>query len=261
MRPPCHQQQAIQHRHPDTLASAVLVQLQGGKESCCRSGRWFYCGVGNSDLFGLVDGLNFALQYQGENGGSGKTKNSRSESMQNGDGYGISTSYNSEIGLSVGAAYSNSERTNGQEVNTGNDGAKAEAWTAGIKYDANNVYLATMYAETCNMTWVGGSNTSYACTSSCGGVANKTKNFEVVAQYQFDFGLRPSIAYLHSKASGEGVSEYVVKYIDIGSYYYFNKNMSTYVDYKVNLLKDNEFTRTTGINTDNVVGVGIIYQF
>ncbi|WP_243427784.1 porin, partial [Edwardsiella tarda] len=26
----------------------------------------------------------------------------------------------------------------------------------------------------------------------------KTQNFEVVAQYQFDFGLRPSIAYLQS---------------------------------------------------------------
>ncbi len=28
---------------------------------------------------------------------------------------------------------------------------------------------------------------------------NKAQNFEVVAQYQFDFGLRPSVAYLQSK--------------------------------------------------------------
>ncbi len=27
--------------------------------------------------------------------------------------------------------------------------------------------------------------------------SNKTQNFEAVAQYQFDFGLRPSIGYLH----------------------------------------------------------------
>lgn len=39
-----------------------------------------------------------------------------------------------------------------------------------------------------------------------GHVANKAQNFEVVAQYQFDFGLRPSIAYLKSKGK------------DIGSY-------------------------------------------
>ena len=31
------------------------------------------------------------------------------------------------------------------------------------------------------------------------GIANKAQNFEAVAQYQFDFGLRPSVAYLKSK--------------------------------------------------------------
>ncbi|XWS99102.1 porin, partial [Escherichia coli] len=35
-------------------------------------------------------------------------------------------------------------------------------------------------------------------------IANKTQNFEVVAQYQFDFGLRPSIAYLQSKGKDLG---------------------------------------------------------
>ncbi|PDO22405.1 porin, partial [Escherichia coli] len=34
----------------------------------------------NSDFFGLVDGLNFAVQYQGKNSNRGVTK-------QNGDGY------------------------------------------------------------------------------------------------------------------------------------------------------------------------------
>ena len=67
----------------------------------------------------------------------------------------------------------------------------------GAKYDANNIYLAAMYAETRNMTSFGKS-TSYLG----GGIANKTQNFEVVAQYQFDdYGLplRPSVAYLQSK--------------------------------------------------------------
>jgi outer membrane pore protein C len=72
-------------------------------------------------------------------------------------------------------------------------------------------------------------------------VANKAQNFEVVAQYQFDFGLRPSIAYLQSK--GKDIENFgdqdLVEYIDVGTTYYFNKNMSTYVDYKINLLDDN----------------------
>lgn len=35
-------------------------------------------------------------------------------------------------------------------------------------------------------------------------VANKAQNFEAVAQYQFDFGLRPSVAYLQSKGKDLG---------------------------------------------------------
>lgn len=78
------------------------------------------------------------------------------------------------------------------------------------------------------------------------GFANKAQNFEVVAQYQFDFGLRPSVAYLQSKGKdlerGYGDQD-ILKYVDVGATYYFNKNMSTYVDYKINLLDENDFTR------------------
>lgn len=92
--------------------------------------------------------------------------------------------------------------------------------------------------------------------------------FEAVAQYQFDFGLRPSLAYLQSKGKNLGVingrnydDEDILKYVDVGATYYFNKNMSTYVDYKINLLDDNQFTRDAGINTDNIVALGLVYQF
>ncbi|HHX0693641.1 TPA: porin, partial [Yersinia enterocolitica] len=43
--------------------------------------------------------------------------------------------------------------------------------------------------------------------------------------------------------------------------YAFNKNMSTYVDYKINLLDENTFTKNAGINTDDIVAVGVVYQF
>ncbi|KJT42071.1 outer membrane phosphoporin protein E, partial [Salmonella enterica subsp. enterica serovar Heidelberg str. 607310-1] len=45
-------------------------------------------------------------------------------------------------------------------------GDKAEAWATGVKYDANDIYIATFYSETRNMTPVSG------------GFANKTQNFE-----------------------------------------------------------------------------------
>ena len=99
--------------------------------------------------------------------------------------------------------------------------------------------------------------------SKVNGIADKAQNFEAVAQYQFDFGLRPSIAYLKSK--GKDINNYgdqdLVEYVDLGATYYFNKNMSTFVDYKINLLDDNDFTRTAGVSTDNIVAVGLNYQF
>ncbi|HFV1473892.1 TPA: porin OmpC [Escherichia coli] len=240
----------------------------------------------NNGFFGQVDGLNFALQYQGNNEGSGDgflfgqegsgSGDGRKLSKENGDGYGMSTSYNFDFGLSFGAAYSNSDRTDEQtkpdfhntRAGDRNDitagGETAEAWTVGAKYDANNVYLAAMYAETRNMTGYGDANA----------IANKTQNFEVVAQYQFDFRLRPSIAYLQSKGKdlggwahdGNGDPRYtnkdLVKYVDIGATYYFNKNMSTYVDYKINLLdNDDDFYEANGIATDDIVAVGLVYQF
>lgn len=54
----------------------------------------------------------------------------------------------------------------------------------------------------------------------------------------------------------------LVEYIDVGATYYFNKNMSTFVDYKINLLDDTNFTKNVAqISTDNIVAVGLNYQF
>ena len=209
----------------------------------------------NSDFFGLVDGLNFALQYQGKNGsvsGEGATNNGRGAQKQNGDGYGTSVTYDIFDGISAGFAYSHSKRTDDQNNLVLGNGDNAETYTGGLKYDANNIYLATQYTQTYNATRAGSL-----------GFVNKAQNFEVVAQYQFDFGLRPSVAYLQSKGKDlEGYGDQdILKYVDVGATYYFNKNMSTYVDYKINLLDDNSFTRNAGISTDDVVALGLVYQF
>ncbi|EOX7387105.1 porin OmpC [Enterobacter quasiroggenkampii] len=224
----------------------------------------------NTDFYGLVQGLNFALQYQGKNEDASNnqegTNNGRDMRHENGDGFGISTTYDFGMGITAGAAYTSSDRTNDQVIaGTGAasqyaGGDKADAWTAGLKYDANNIYLAAMYSETRNMTPYGSTD-----STSGGGIANKTQNFEVTAQYQFDFGLRPSLSYLQSKGkdlgNGQGDQD-LVKYADIGATYYFNKNMSTYVDYKINLLdEDDSFYKNNGIGTDDVVALGLVYQF
>ncbi|MGU3414127.1 porin OmpC [Enterobacteriaceae bacterium C34A] len=223
----------------------------------------------NTDFFGLVDGLNFALQYQGKNGsvdGEGATQNGRGALKQNGDGFGGSITYDLGEGFGLGAAVASSKRTTEQNSAAYiGDGDRATTYTGGLKYDANNIYLATQYTQTYNATRFGSSvGVDDNGNATAGGFANKAQNFEVVAQYQFDFGLRPSIAYLQSKGKdlGNGYGDQdLVKYVDVGATYYFNKNMSTYVDYKINLLDENDFTRAAGIGTDDIVALGLVYQF
>lgn len=222
----------------------------------------------NKNFFGLVDGLNFAVQYQGRNDSSDRNGTDR-----NGDGWGLSSTYNLGNGLSLGAAYSSSDRTDGQTLDGQYyygyaAGDRADAVTAGIKYDANNIYLAAIYAQTYNMTPYG--KVTYTGGDKKTVVANKTQNVELVAQYQFDFGLQPSLAWLYSKGKGLDLrlangktydNEEIMNYIDVGATYYFNKNISAKVDYKINMLDENTFTKSAGILTDDVVAVGLVYQF
>ncbi|EKS9478217.1 porin, partial [Salmonella enterica] len=69
-----------------------------------------------------------------------------------------------------------------------------------------------------------------------------------------------SLGYVLSKGKDiEGIgSEDLVNYIGVGATYYFNKNMSAFVDYKINQLDgDNRL----GMNDDDIVAIGLTYQF
>ena len=194
----------------------------------------------NTDFFGMVEGLDFALQYQGKNHDDDYAK-------ANGDGYSMSVDYNVD-GFGFVAVYGKSDRTDKQSID--GYGSNAEVWSLAAKYDANSVYAAAMYGETRNMTKAGSDH----------GFANKTQNVEAVVQYQFDFGLRPSLGYVQSKGKDiEGIGdEDLVKYIDVGATYYFNKNMSAFVDYKINQIDDDN---KLGVSSDDIVALGMTYQF
>ncbi|MGV8927758.1 MAG: porin [Ewingella sp.] len=210
----------------------------------------------NKDFFGLVEGLNFALQYQGKN-----ENDSRSGAKSNGDGYGASLDYENIAGSGIGAvlAGSASDRTNAQTSATYGKGDKATAWATGLKYDANQLYLAAMYNETRNMTNI--KVPDVGLTPAQAGYANKTKGIEFVAQYQFENGLRPSVGYVQSKAqdieNGIGDAD-LVKYFEVGATYYFNKNMYVYADYLINQLNDDN---KLGLNTDDIMTVALTYRF
>lgn len=201
----------------------------------------------NNNFFGLVDGLSLGLQYQGKN--ENKT---RTYDKGNGEGYGTSLQYEIfDSGVTVGGAYAHSNTTDAQQkVGAGKN---AEAWTVGAKYDANAIYLATTYAETRNMTPV----SAAAGFSKSDTLAPKTKNFEAMLGYVFDFGLNPTIGYVQSKGKGYGHNVDLVKYAEVGATYFFNKNFSIDAAYKFNLLDNSD----SSLATDDHAIVGVTYQF
>lgn len=208
----------------------------------------------NSDLFGTVEGLRFGVQYQSKN-------EYNNVNTSNGDGLGYSIGYDAGNGVSLIAAYSNSNRTLNQKLD--GKGDKAESWAAGIKYDANKIYLASVYAETRNTTRSGNGGSA--------GFANKAENFEVITQYKFDSGFRPSLSYVQTKgkdltASGtfNGGDAYMAKFIEVGIIYFFNTNFKVYADYYINLLDENNsyIQSVGGMNgTDDVLAVNATYYF
>ncbi|ANI29028.1 porin [Yersinia entomophaga] len=208
----------------------------------------------NSNFFGLVEGLNVAVQYQGKNDETlVGANNGRAIQKANGDGFGLSVDYQDIGGSGIGAAasYSSSNRTLGQKTLANSaTGDKAQAWATALKYDANKVYIAAMYGETRNMTPYGSV------------IATKTQNVELVAQYQFENGIRPSLGYVQSKGKDlvgvAGGDADLLKYVDIGVTYYINKNLYTYVDYQINQLNDDN---KLGLGTDDVVAAALVYRF
>ena len=140
--------------------------------------------------------------------------------------------------------YANLDRTEAQNTLSRGKGNKAEHWPAGIKYDANHA------------VWDQGLN----ATPINGGFANKSQQFEAVAQYQFLNGLRPSLSWINSRGKDvEGIGGVdFINYNALGAHYYFNKDMPLFAEYKINLLKDDNPLEPS---TDDVMAVGMAYQF
>ncbi|GAB7194944.1 porin OmpF [Dickeya oryzae] len=210
----------------------------------------------NKNFFGLVDGWDFALGYQSAHSDSNKIQ------KRTGAGWAISSSYTAPFGVGVIGSYTQANRDELQAADGRGD--KAEAWATGLKYDANNVYVAATYGEYHNLTYVANSTFANDTSSAIRGnaVFDKTKVFEAVAQYNFDFGLTPSLGYVSAKADDDTsaihTSDYITKYVSLGLTYAFNKNFSTYTEYDINLLdKDNAY----GMSTNDIVAVGVVYQF
>lgn len=227
----------------------------------------------NSNFFGLVNGLRFAVQYA-DNGDNSSTqylnKHDRTD-HDSAEAWGSVIDWDVlDSGLSIGAGYA---QTGGHK--------DAKAWSAGAKYNNDNLYLAALYIQgKQKYGWEKASSTSNTDDL-------KTKGFELVAQYGIDFEvgrLTPSVAYIQHKVqdassfsrSGDAglKGNDLVKYVDVGLTYDFNKNLSAIVDYKINLLDKSDIGARRALYEDgtfsksqikatakDTVALGLIYQF
>lgn len=180
------------------------------------------------------------------------------------DGGGISLQYTfSDLGLTLGSAY-NSGGKDMQAIRNLSDTPlaadfnedTADMWSVGAKYDMNNIYLSAVYAETKNLQ-------PYVDINSNNNFADKTQAYFLTAQYTWDNGITPGIAYAQGKAknlTGYGDQNYS-KYVDLSLTYAINANFTTYVDYKINLLDQNDYTSQNSVLTDNVTAVAMQYAF
>lgn len=195
----------------------------------------------NNGFFGLVDGLNFALQYADSNESYSGSATPSKTRWNYKEAYGTTVEYAIlDTGVTVGGGYATSTKAGDKRFNT---------YTFGTKYDAYNLYLAANYFHQKHDD-------------------DKIKGFEAVAQYGIDFEvgrLTPSLAYVQHKQDGS--HGYLAKYVEVGMQYDFNKNLTAVVDYKINLLdkKDAGAVSTTKslskANTKDTLALGLIYQF
>ncbi|AKC32007.1 porin [Candidatus Pantoea carbekii] len=218
----------------------------------------------SNNFFGLAKGLNFAIQYQHENNNLTEIEESGRDVLnENGQGWGLSSTYNIGSGLDIGIATFQSYRTDNQNgkisrtYNIVGRNHKAKAYAGGFRYQINNFYLATTYTRSYNAIHFGTSGYGYLY-----GYADYTNNLEIVAQYQFDFGLKPSLAFISSVGK---VKDYghrkLQQYVSIGATYNFNKHLYAYCDFKINLLNDNNFNDSCGTNACSMAALGLAYKF
>ncbi len=227
----------------------------------------------NNNFFGLSDDISFALQYA-DNGDNSTTVDGIKGNSR--EAYGANVQWRIfDTGLTAGAGYAQSTVSD----------TRHNTWAAGLKYENYDLYLGANYFQSkvkraTTVVWNNGVERDRDL---------KLRGFELVAQYGIDLEvgrLTPSLAYVQHKLKADsmhfsdadyhyyaaGYNSPVAKYVSLGATYDLNKNFSTIVEYKFNLLdrKDigaalnTETQRGKHVNkpgTKDVLGVGLIYQF
>ncbi|QJC33356.1 porin [Enterobacteriaceae endosymbiont of Donacia clavipes] len=224
----------------------------------------------NRNFFGLIKGLDLALQYKNsdQNYDDDDNKNYLENTRK---GWGTSISYKiGNTGVSISGAYFNflniinqdTEIFSNTDKNFNNKNKNINAYSIGAKYEKNNIYLAAVLSSSYNgLKYMNDNNENL--------FADKIKNLEIIGQYKFDDNLSTTISYTQSQGYNipPGIHYYggdidLSKYILINTIYKFSKNLSAYVGYRISLISNsNEYIKRSKIFNGNLLGIGITYNF
>ncbi|QJC32144.1 porin [Enterobacteriaceae endosymbiont of Donacia versicolorea] len=227
----------------------------------------------NKNFFGLIKGLNIALQYKNSDQNYDDNENSLENSLENSkQGWGTSINYKiGNTGVSISGAYFNVLKTIDKDKkifsNTKKifDNKNINTYSIGAKYQKNNIYLAAVLSSSYN----GLKYTNFNSNDNGHLFAHKITNLEIIGQYKFDDNLKTTISYTQSQGYDIPAGYHYLggnidlsKYILINTMYKFNKNFSAYIGYRISLLSNNnDYIKNNRIFNGNILGIGITYNF
>ncbi|BBA84721.1 outer membrane protein C [endosymbiont of Euscepes postfasciatus] len=229
----------------------------------------------NDNLFELVNGLSTNIQFQFKNDSTIHRRNRKIIKYSNGIGCGYSLTYNISD-FTVSAAFTQSER-NVDQMMIDIDQLKnkyASSYGVAFKYDNDNIYIASLYANSKFMMPYGNINNHYIrhyifeeasilrkyyyC-----GFAPTVDTIEIMAKLKFIKNIYPYILYMNifSKNIKNDLDQYLTKSLNFGIDYKINEDISIIANLCINFLKENSFTKNVEINVDNTFSLETIYKF
>ncbi len=210
-----------------------------------------------------------------------KSNNFNKNIYQIKNGWGIGYNIKTNYGIEIASSYANQKTKKEYQLSYSNNtlnklkNSFSSAWSTSIKYNLNKLYIAYSYLEGNNLNLI--KNIASSKEYNKYKFVTKTQNINLVAKYNFDSGFTPILGYTqttlknldkikyHKKSSYYEDTE---KYFNIGATYNFNKSFSSYIDYKIDQLPNNNFNNIiidnnidNNNNNNNNLTLGFIYKF
>ncbi len=217
----------------------------------------------------FIKNIGLIAQYQ--------IKNYKNIINFNNGGWSIGYYYNTPNGINISASYSN-QIYNKIKIKNNNKiliinklfNKNSQIWSTSIKYNFENLYIASSYTKGINFTPIISTIKSYFYNEKINkyNYAKNSENIIIIIKYNLNSNIIPILSYIQTTV--DNIEKIKIKnniytpnnidlekYFDLGIIYNFNKSLSGYIDYKINQMTNNNILK---INNNNIVSIGLKYK-